>query len=211
MVTRGYENYSCGMRRMLRAFYNKNWCSRVFILEDDATRRDKRVRCLAGMVLWKAVSPLARHLQPALRDRHLATSRSFAAGGGGVGDSVNWRGDQYSWRYRRPWLTTLSQDEYFKNLSSSSSSSSRLRAVTLWANRGAIEVRTSLTYRYMYRYFFLCRSIVMYSLARVLTCRFVGDLCFSLGGKTGRLLPFVEERRGRESSTEVAKTIGDRV
>lgn len=51
----------------------------------------------------------------------------------------------------------------------------------------------------------------MYSLARVLTCRFVGDLCFSFGGKTGRLLPFVEERRGRESSTEVAKTIGDSV
>lgn len=90
MVTRGYENYSCGMRRMLRAFYNKNWCSRVFILEDDATRRDKRVRCLAGMVLWKAVSPLARHLQPALRDRHLATSRSFAAGGGG--SVIRWTG-----------------------------------------------------------------------------------------------------------------------
>lgn len=125
------------MGRTLRAFYNKNWCSRVFIGGRRDARRDKHAAARREWLfekpsaLWPTASP-PHSLPPATGAGPLARQsrrrcRLFGVRAGAPGDSVSRRGDQYSWRYRRPWLTILSQDEYFKNLSPSSSSFSSSR------------------------------------------------------------------------------------
>lgn len=110
----------------------------VYLLEDGETREEINTLLLGRNGFLKSRQPsgpprpLRTACPPATGAGPLARQsrrrcRLFGVRAGAPGDSVSRRGDQYSWRYRRPWLTILSQDEYFKNLSPSSSSFSSSR------------------------------------------------------------------------------------